>query len=89
MKSSKNSIISKKEITDIMDLIIQSTIVSGQDDIVRELYQCEQYFDKVPDEKKSDVIKRLYKVAADNERNSSKNKSENLLWKEILKILQK
>jgi hypothetical protein len=87
MKSSKNKRIGQKEFSELLDLLMQSTLVSGQDKIVKDMYQCEQFYDKTSDEAKTDTLNELYRIALTNSNVFGRTKAENNVWKGILRIL--
>ncbi len=71
-----------------MDIILQSTIVSGQDDIVKRLYKCEQFYDKVDDSEKSDTISSLYKLASVNVKTTKDLRNENKIWVKMIDTIK-
>lgn len=73
---------------ELSDLLMQSVAVSGSDDIVKDIYMCEQYPDKVSDSSKLEILSSLKYLALSNKKAYKDNKNEVRIWSEILDKLR-
>jgi len=88
MKSSKNNI-TRELFEEISELLIQSVSLSGNDEIVKSVYRCEQYFNKCTIEERVDVLLRLHDLSVKNMLAFSDNKTESFIWNGILDAIKK
>jgi len=84
MKNLKND---ENIFSELVDLVMQSIAVSGSDEVIKELYRCEQYPDKCDGEARYNTLRSLKTLAVKNKKAYKDNNSEKKIWEDVIKIL--
>jgi hypothetical protein len=78
----------KTKFSELFDTLIQSTTVSGSDDIVKSMYNIELSYDTVDNSVISKEVEKLKSIAKINKKRYADNKTEYRVWARILGILE-
>ena len=73
--------------SELLDLLQQSTRVSGSDSIVQSIYECDKDFSEETADKCETTLKELKAIASENYRAYKDVRGEEKLWRDILKLI--